>query len=121
MTVTELVTRRVLATSRTFAAELVTGSPDLPEEALQLVATVRFAGDEVTERGRPLRWGQDLVAGDLLEDGSGHWLVAVADDGDGLADGGDTVAHCWRSPPALTALALAVDAPAELRLRRHER
>ena len=57
------------------------------------------------------------MPGDLLLDGE-HWLVLVADNGDGVLDLTDTVLHSWQRPPVQTTLFAALD-PATSRLVHH--
>jgi hypothetical protein len=104
---TDLVERRLAASSRTFAAVATGGAPFLDEGDLgQSIRLLRRDG-AFTIQGRPLSWQQEVRAGDLLRDGT-HWTVLLADDGNGELDGNDEVMHCWRSPPAKTTLAAAV-------------
>ena len=112
----ELVERRLAVSSRTFAAVSVGD-----EAALAPAAEVAVVDETITSRGRALRWGTDVKAGDCLVDGH-HYTVLVSDDGDGTLNALDTVAHCWRRPPALTTLRAALpQAPGELRLLRYVR
>jgi len=52
---------------------------------------------------RAARWGSAVRPGDLLELG-GHWMVLLRDDGDGILDLDDMVAHCWHRPAELRPL-----------------
>ena len=72
--------------------------------------------------GRPLLWDGDVVPGDVLLAGDGHFIVLAGDDGDGELGLTDRVAHCWRRPPALTRLGLAIpDGDGDLKLIRRDR
>jgi len=118
---TELVERRLAASSLTFAAVAVNGSPVFDPEALQPSVQLRWRGGAITSRGRPLRWQQEILAGDLLRDGT-HWTVLLSDDGNGELDAADTVIHCWRSPPAKTTLGAVIkEEVEELELLRRTR
>jgi hypothetical protein len=113
------VERRLVTSSRSFAAVAATGGVELPagRGAVELAVDLRDGG--ASSGGRELRWGEDLRAGDILVDG-GHHSVLVADDGDGRLSASDTVAHCWRRPPALTTLGAVLPAsPTRVRLLRH--
>jgi hypothetical protein len=115
----DAVERRLVTSSRSFATVAATGGAELPAggDATELAAELRDG--IVSSGGREMRWGEDLRAGDILVDG-GHYSVLVADDGDGRLSASDTVAHCWRRPPALTTLAAVLPAPpARARLLRH--
>jgi hypothetical protein len=110
----ELVERRIAVSSRTFAAATVGG-----QVAFDPAAELVVVEGAITIRGRPLRWGTDVEAGDQLLDGD-HHTVLVSDDGSGILDAPDTVAHCWRRPPSITTLgAVLPQAPGEVRLLRH--
>jgi hypothetical protein len=115
----EAVERRLVTSSRSFAAVAATGGVELPAGggATELVVDLRDGA--ASSGGRKLRWGEDLRAGDILVDG-GHYSVLVGDDGDGRLSAADTVAHCWRRPPALTTLGAVLPAsPSRVRLLRH--
>lgn len=115
----EAVERRLVTSSRSFAAVAATGGVELPArgDATELAAELRDG--IVSSGGRKLRWGDDVRPGDILVDGR-HSSVLVADDGDGRLSGADTVAHCWRRPPALTTLGAVLPAsPAQVRVLRH--
>lgn len=115
----EAVERRLVVSSRTFAAVAATGTPALPAVDPAAAVPLDVAGGAASSGGRALRWGVELRAGDLLIDGS-HYTVLVADDGDGVLSAADRVAHCWRRPPALTTLAAVLPAaPTRARLLRH--
>jgi hypothetical protein len=118
---TELVERRLAVSSRTFAAVAVNGSPVFEAEALRPSIQLRSKGGAFTSRGRPLRWQQQILAGDLLRDGT-HWTVLLSDDGNGELDAADAVIHCWRSPPAKTTLGAVIkEEVEELELLRRTR
>jgi len=115
----EAVERRLATSSRSFAAVAVTGGAELPAGGGAAELEVELRDGSASSGGRELRWGDDLRAGDILVDG-GHYSVLVADDGDGRLSAADTVAHCWRRPPALTTLAAVLPAPpTRARLLRH--
>jgi hypothetical protein len=107
----ELVERRRVVSSWTFAAVALTGAAALDRDALvPLGALVPDAGWP-SRADRRLRWGDDVAPGDLLED-RGQVIVLVADDGDGELGPADRVATCWRRPPIVTTLGLALRADA---------
>jgi hypothetical protein len=115
----EAVERRLVTSSRSFAAVAATGRPELPAGGGAAELAVDLRDGRASSGGRELSWGEDLRAGDILVDG-GHHSVLVADDGDGRLSASDTVAHCWRRPPALTTLgAVLPTSPARVRLLRH--
>jgi hypothetical protein len=115
----EAVERRLATSSRSFAAVAATGGAELPAGRGAAELDVELRDGRASSGGRELRWGEELRAGDILVDG-GHYSVLVADDGDGRLSASDTVAHCWRRPPALTTLAAVLPAPpARARLLRH--
>jgi hypothetical protein len=117
----DLVERRIAVSSRTFAAVATSGKPRLADSDLEPGVTVTVVDGTATAAGRALRWSDHLRPGDLLMDGS-HFTVLVADDGDGILNVSDTVAHCWRRPPALTTLGAVLPEPSRrLRLTRHVR
>jgi hypothetical protein len=117
----ELVDRRIVASSRTFAAVATAGSPGLDEGNLEPAIDLEITDGAIRRAGRELRWGADVRSGDLLVDG-GHVTVLAADDGSGTLDVPDTVLHCWRRPPAKTTLgAVLPQASTRLRLIRHGR
>jgi len=103
----ELVRRRLVTSSATFAAVAATGAVDADPADLPAVASLDWTGSTVLLGGRTARWARDLAPGDLLES-DGHWLVALADDGDGVVGPADRFAHCWRRPPEITTLAAAL-------------
>jgi hypothetical protein len=116
-----LVERRLVVSSRTFAAVAVAGMPELDGGLLEPLGTVGIADGTISRTGRPIRWGDDVQPGDLLAAGS-HWIVLAADDGTGLLDGADRVLHCWRRPPGANVLSEAVDEGViSLELYRHGR
>ncbi len=103
----ELVEERLVASSWTFAAVAALGRAGAEPSELADLGELVIAGDRVQRGGRPLAWGTDLRAGDLLLDGR-HWLVLLGDNGDGVLDLADSVLHCWRRPPERTTLAAAI-------------
>jgi len=115
----EAVERRLVTSSRSFAAVAATGGTKLPAggDATELAAELR--NGIVSSGGRELRWSDDVRPGDILVDGR-HYSVLVADDGNGRLSASDTVAHCWRRPPALTTLGAVLPAsPTPVRVLRH--
>ena len=99
----------------------LTGDLGLSRDALESLGRVSLAGGPPTRNGRPVRWGEDLVAGDLLED-RGQFIVMLADDGDGVLGPGDRVTQCWRRPAVVTSLGQAIlDDAAGAELLRHVR
>lgn len=106
-TFSELVERRFVASSATFAAVALAGSAELAPGALDALGEVALNTDPPERSGRALRWGDHVRPGDVLTD-RGQWIVLLADDGDGLLDRGDRVATCWRRPPMVTVLELAL-------------
>lgn len=112
-----LARRRLAVSSWTLAAVAVAGDPGLEPGALARRAELRWRPGL---RGGP-SWGRWVRAGDLLREG-GHWLVLLADDGDGRLSGGDLVLHAWRAPAAAVPLEEALpEAPARLELYRRGR
>ena len=106
----EAVDRRLLTSSRSFAAVAMSGGSIIPDGNLDFLDDVTLSFGDAARRNGPLRWDDDVRAGDCLVDGS-HFTVLVADDGNGLLDRADVVAHCWRQPPA--ALPLGIVYPDE--------
>jgi len=72
-------------------------------ENLERLGRIDFGEKGPLRAGRPLRWGEDLQPGDLLED-RGQYIVLLADDGDGILGLADRVVVCWRRPPVMTTL-----------------
>ncbi|MCU0233876.1 MAG: hypothetical protein MUE90_07590 [Thermoanaerobaculales bacterium] len=99
----ELVEERLVASSWTFAAVAALGRAGAEPAELADLGEIVVDGDRVLRGGRPLAWGGDLRAGDLVQDGR-HWLVLLGDNGDGVLDLADAVLHCWRRPPERTTL-----------------
>ncbi len=115
----DLTNRRLAASSATFASTALTGKPDLDPATLPVLETVRLAGGHLVGYSGAMRWGTSVRPGDLLE-ASGHWLVLLADDGDGTLDLDDQAAHCWGHPPVRGALSDLIEpGPLVFRLRRH--
>lgn len=115
----ELVERRFVASSATFASVALTGDLGMDWEALQSLGRFAFDDDRLRPAGRPLVWGEDVVAGDLIED-RGQFIVLLADDGDGVLGPADRVAVCWRRPAVVTTLDQAIrEEVAEVQLYRH--
>ncbi len=114
-----LAGRRLAVSSAAFAGTALTGDPAADPGALPVAADLYLDGGRFLARGRPVKWGRDLAVGDLLEE-QGHWLLLLADDGDGILDLDDEAAHAWGRPPARGALAgLLEPGPVVLHLRRH--
>jgi hypothetical protein len=107
-TFSALVEQRLVTSSESFAAVAVSGMPRFASRPTQVVAQLSPRQQQLTSRGRTLRWAEDVRAGDLLVDGS-HWLVLIEDDGDGLLGGSDRVAHSWRRPAVVEPLLEAFD------------
>lgn len=118
----ELVRLRAVTSSATFAAVALTGEPVLDAVALETALPLQVERARVVAGGRRLAWGADVEPGDALLVDDRHWLVLVADDGDGELGLTDRIAHCWRRPPALTRLGLALSTDAtELKLIQRDR
>ena len=103
LTFNELVARRVVVSSWTFAASAISGGAELEPSDLQDLGEVTIKDERVEMGNRPVAWGEGVRSGDLLADGS-HWLVLLADNGNGLLDPADSVAHSWGRPPERTTL-----------------
>jgi hypothetical protein len=117
---TDLVERRLVVSSRTFALVAITGSPLLDDDRLDSLGRADYFGGEISRRGVSLRWRTDVLPGDMLIEG-GHWMVLAGDDGNGVLDGGDEILHCWRRPPGRTTLSETLDDGAkDLELYRYE-
>jgi hypothetical protein len=102
-TFVELVDRRFVVSSLTFASVALTGGLELDSEGLEKLGRLDYDGDGPRRAGRPLRWGDDVRPGDLLED-RGQYIVLLSDDGDGVLGLADRVVLCWRRPPVMTTL-----------------
>jgi len=115
----DLVAMRLVTSSASFAAVAVSGKPELDPAHLQRLGTLTVAAGALMRSGNPVRWGAQLAPRDLLVTGN-HWIVLLADDGDGILDEKDQVLHSWHSPGASVSLTNALD-PAEttLELRRY--
>ncbi len=105
---TDLVAERFVVSSRTLAAVASTGRPDVDAGAFNALGELEVSSDRVIRGGRTLRWGQEVLPGDLLVDGD-HWIVLLGDEGDGELDPLDPVLHCWGRPPARTTLFATLD------------
>ena len=103
MSFTDLVSERIVVSSRTLAAIAVSGMSDIEEDALTPLGTLSMTPEKILRRGRVLRWERDVLPGDVLVDGD-HWWVLLGDEGDGQLDPADTVLHCWGRPPERTTL-----------------
>lgn len=107
-TVQELVGGRVMASSATFAAVALTGKPVWNPNLLHHLGTLDVLPNRLERRGRPLRWGHEVLPGDLVGLGR-HWIVLVGDNGNGLLDLNDIVIHCWGRPAQEVTLLEALD------------
>jgi hypothetical protein len=117
---TEMVEERLVVSSWTLAAVAVSGSASLDPASLTPLGKLSISIDSIRRNRRPLRWGRDVLAGDLLVDGD-HWLILLRDQGDGLLDQADTVLHCWGRPPVITTLLTAMrEDVAEMAQFRHD-
>jgi len=103
MSFTDLVSERLVVSSRTLAAIAVSGGPDIDADALTALGALSVTPESVLRRGRILRWKSDVSPGDLLVDGD-HWWVLLGDQGNGELDTADPVLHCWGRPPEQTTL-----------------
>jgi len=99
----ELVDRRFVVSSQSFASVALTGGLEMKPESLERLGRLDFGDKGPHRSGRPLRWGDDLQPGDLLED-RGQYIVLLSDDGDGVLGPADRVVVCWRRPPVMTIL-----------------
>jgi hypothetical protein len=90
---TDLVSERLVVSSRTLAAVAVTGEPSFDEGGLTDLGTLSITAERVRRRGRVLHWQDEVRVGDLLVNGD-HWWVLLGDDGNGELDPADTVVHC---------------------------
>lgn len=104
----ELVEERLVVSSSTLAAVAATGRADADLSALAVLGELAVGDERLSAGGRPAAWGAAIMPGDLLLDGE-HWLVLLADNGDGVLDLADTVLHSWKRPPARTTLFAALD------------
>lgn len=100
---TDLVERRFVVSSWTFASVALTGGLGLSGGDLSDLGQVDASGEEPLRAGRRLSWGDDVLPGDLLVD-RGQYIVLVADDGDSVLGRSDRVMLCWRRPAAITTL-----------------
>jgi hypothetical protein len=106
-TFAELVERRRVVSSWTFAAVALSGRAALDRKSLTPLGTLSPDSGWPSRAGRRLRWGDDVAPGDLLAD-RGQLIVLIADDGDGELGPADRVATCWRRPAIVTTLGLAL-------------
>ncbi len=83
MSFLELVDRRFVVSSLTFASVALTGGTEMDPETSKARPDRPSNDDRLLRAGRPLEWGDDLRPGDLLED-RGQYIVLLADDGDGM-------------------------------------
>jgi hypothetical protein len=100
---TQLVSDRLVVSSRTLAAVAVAGTPDIDPARFARLGRIEISPDRLSRRGRELRWKVDVIAGDLLVEGD-HWWVLLGDDGNGVLDSADSVLHCWGRPPERTTM-----------------
>jgi hypothetical protein len=116
----DLVDRRLVTSSRSFAAVATTGSPTIGPEPPAQPVRVSLLDGEVLRQGRGVTWAE-VRPGDWLVEGH-HVVVLAADDGSGLLDAADMVLHCWRRPPSVHTLgAIFPEPPTTLVLVRHGR
>jgi len=108
MSFTDLVSARMVVSSRTFAAVAASGRPDIDTEGLIALGRLSVSTESVVRRGKVLRWEVDVLPGDLLVGGD-HWRVLLADEGNGKLDPADYVLHCWGRPPERTTLFASLD------------
>ena len=104
----DLADRWLATSSEVFAAVAATGETRFKESELEAVRDFRWEDGKITVRGRAWQWGSDIQGRDILRQGR-HWMVAVADDGDGILGPGDIVAHAWHRPAALLPLESALN------------
>jgi hypothetical protein len=104
----DLVSERLVVSSRTLAAVAVSGEPIVEESALNVLGRLSITAERVHQRGRALRWQDDVLAGDLLVDGD-HWWVLLGDNGNGDLDPADPVLQCWGRPPERTTLLASLE------------
>ena len=111
MSFTDLVSERIVVSSRTLAAVAVSGKPFVDASSFSLLGELVVGTDYVVKTGqmlRKLQWGIDVLPGDLLVDGD-HWWVLLGDEGNGELDPADHVLHCWGRPPEQTTLFASLD------------
>lgn len=112
----ELVTRRLVVSSSTFAATAAAGTPRVEADRLTSTGTITWNGDDLRREGLRLLWQRDVLPGDMVRDGD-HWVVLLKDDGNGVLDSPDDVIHCWRRSPGKTTVGGALaDPPLDLEL-----
>ena len=114
----ELVSSGLVMTPQAVAALAAVGDPLAEPWEPPLAAVLDEGVWEV--RGRPLRWGRDVMPGDALT-WSGRWAVAWEDNGNGLLDLADRVLLAWMQPPRLLPLGEVARVTQELALRRVQR
>jgi hypothetical protein len=115
----ELVDRRFVVSSLTFASIALTDGLEMDPDSLESLGRLTLEETSPLRAGRSLRWGDDVMPGDLLED-RGQFIVLMTDDGDGVLGPTDRVALCWRRPPVMTTLDQAIrDDAVEVELLRH--
>ena len=100
----DLVQRRLATSSATFALAAL-GAASAAEIAPRGV--VERQGQAFASGGAPLRWGTDVLPGDVLVAGQ-RWLVLLADDGNGTLDLADHAVWCFKRPPLAGPLSLAL-------------
>lgn len=117
----ELVDRRFVTSSLTFASIALTGGLEMELEDLESLGRLTLDAEQPRRTGRSLAWGDDVRPGDLLVD-RGQFIVLLADDGDGVLGLDDRVTLCWRRPPVETTLDQAIRNDAvDAEMFRHER
>ncbi len=104
----DAVRRRLLVSAATFAATAAFGTPAAPADGWRQHGVVTVGPGGLVLDGRAPRWQSDVRAGDVLRSGE-QWVLLVADDGDGVLGSGDRAARCWRRPPVVLPLELALD------------
>ncbi|MCP4896476.1 MAG: hypothetical protein GY906_05825 [bacterium] len=104
----DLIGMRILTSSHAFASLATTGRTTASREDFTRQGTIIRQNEAITMGGAPVRWGSSITAGDLLNSDR-HWIVLVSDDGNGVLDGSDLVAHCWRRPPSILPLVEALE------------
>ena len=105
---TDLVSERLVVSSRTFAAIAVSGGPDIDADDLTALGSLSVTPERILHRGRIIRWNSDVSPGDLLVEGD-HWWVLLGDQGNGVFDPADPVLHCWGRPPEQTTLFVSLE------------
>jgi hypothetical protein len=114
----ELVDRRLVVSSATFAATALGGTASIDTDRVTSAGAIIFDGDVVRRQGTQLLWNEDVLPGDAIREG-GHWVIVLEDDGNGVLDSPDSIIHCWRRSPTKTTVgAVLAESPVELELIR---